>query len=265
MGNQRYTTRAGRTNRREGRALTGFIDGTSNLDPAKNDDDARLVFVDPAAVTTYPPLPRNQAPGYNGPPLPQFPEGLREPPASEPEWTKDGTYLVVRASVINTPAWDAESLDEQEKTVGRYKFSGAFLDRDDDPANLDLDPLFVSDPAAAGDKVPIDSHVRKANPRRAAERDADRKIFRRGYPLIAAKPDGFDRGLLFVAFARSLSTQFDFIFRAWMLNENFPEPGAGKDRLFEKETAVLAGGYFFVPPLTHKHDAASWVIPPADA
>ena len=43
-GAQRYSTRAGRTSRREGRALIGFIDGTGNLRPGKEDADDRLVF-----------------------------------------------------------------------------------------------------------------------------------------------------------------------------------------------------------------------------
>src|SRR4051794_7901882 len=33
-GSQRYTTTAGRTSRSEGRALIGFLDGVSNLDPS---------------------------------------------------------------------------------------------------------------------------------------------------------------------------------------------------------------------------------------
>src|SRR4051812_1585656 len=57
-GFQRYTTRRGRTSRREGRALNGFLDGTSNLRPRDIPDDATLVFVDPTRVGEYPPLPQ---------------------------------------------------------------------------------------------------------------------------------------------------------------------------------------------------------------
>ena len=53
--------------------------------------------------------------------------------------------------------------------------------------------------------------------------DDQRRIFRRGYPLISGSPNGLDRGLLFISYARSISTQFEFIFRAWMRNVNFPD------------------------------------------
>jgi deferrochelatase/peroxidase EfeB len=257
IGSQRYTTRQGRTSRGEGRAVTGFIDGTSNLDPRHTDDGRRLTFVDPDAVPNYPQIPADQPPGYGGAPGTAFPPNLRTPPTSEPEWTRDGSYMVVRASTIDIAAWDSISLGEQEQNVGRFKFSGASLDLADDPARLDDAPAFESDPSNR--TVPIDSHVRKSNPRRPE--DIDRRIFRRGYPLIAPATTGFDRGLLFIAFARSLSTQFEFIFRAWMRNPNFPEHGAGEDRLFRHEKQVITGGYYFVPPLTSQNQPWSWDLP----
>src|SRR5207237_276133 len=57
-GVQRYTTRRSRPSRREARALNGFLDGTSNLRPRDNPDDAHLVFVDPDRLHEYPPLPQ---------------------------------------------------------------------------------------------------------------------------------------------------------------------------------------------------------------
>jgi deferrochelatase/peroxidase EfeB len=51
-GSQRHTSRAGRTSRREGRALTGFLDGTPNLDPRHSAADAKLVFGDPDTGAT---------------------------------------------------------------------------------------------------------------------------------------------------------------------------------------------------------------------
>lgn len=128
--------------------------------------------------------------------------------------------------------------------MGRFKYSGSFLDLTDDRQQLDAPPAFETD--QTNRTVPVDSHVRKSNPRRPE--DAQRRIFRRGYPLIAGSTAGFDRGLLFVAFARSISTQFEFIFRAWMRNPNFPEQSSGPDRIFRFEKQVLAGGYYFVPP-----------------
>lgn len=257
IGSQRYTTRQGRTNRREGRAVTGFIDGTNNLNPRRSEDDGRLVFVDPDAVPSYPPVPAGQPAGYGGAPGTAFPPNLRQPPAQEPAWARLGTYMTIRSSTIDTTAWDRASLGEQEENVGRFKFSGASLDLTDDPAHLNDAPAFEADQSKT--TVPVDAHARKSNPRRPE--DLDRRIFRRGYPLISGSTDGFDRGLLFISFGRTLSTQFEFIFRAWMRNPNFPKEGAGPDRLFQFENRVLAGGYYFVPPLEHRTRPWSWIIP----
>lgn len=257
IGAQRYTTRQGRTSRREGRAVTGFIDGTNNLNPRRSEDDGRLVFVDPDAVPSYPPVPAGQPAGYGGAPGTAFPPNLRQPPAQEPAWTRLGTYMTIRSSTIDTTAWDQASLGEQEENVGRFKLSGASLDLTDDPAHLNDPPAFEAD--QSNTTVPVDSHARKSNPRRPE--DLDRRIFRRGYPLISGSTDGFDRGLLFISFGRTLSTQFEFIFRAWMRNPNFPNEGAGPDRLFQFENRVLAGGYYFVPPLEHRTRPWSWIIP----
>lgn len=78
--------------------------------------------------------------------------------------------------------------------------------------------------------------------------------------MISARPEGLRRGLVFVAFARSISTQFEFITRAWINNPDFPGPGAGIDRLRAFES-VLWSGYFFVPPLTAPCEGWSWALP----
>lgn len=259
LGSQRYTTRQGRTSREEGRALLGFIDGSSNLDPRHEDEDADLVFVDPAKVGEYPQLPPpNEVPqGYGGDPGTAFPPDLRDRPAVEPDWTKDGTYMVVRGSLQNITPWDDLTLGEQEQIIGRFKYSGAFLDLEDQPNLVMKPPAFETDQTNV--TVPHNSHVRKVNPRQPE--DASRRIFRRGYPLVVASGAGIGRGLLFISFARSISTQFEFIFRAWMRNPNFPQPGAGNDRLLEFDQTVVAGGYFFVPPITNKNKPWTWRLP----
>ena len=231
-GTQRYNSRPGRTSREEGRALIGFKDGTSNLNPRNEPDDARLVFVDPKKMDDYPPKAPPVGPGqpnpYGGPVPPSFPPDLHDPPTREPDWTKDGTYLVVRASTIDTTAWDRVTLREQENFVGRFKVSGSGLDKPDDPHAAPLDPDLAADPAGA--ITPLASHVRKTNPR-GGEEDKRRRIFRRGYPLIGAGVNGAQRGLVFAAFARTITTQFEFITRGWTINPDFPAPGAGVDML----------------------------------
>jgi Dyp-type peroxidase family len=264
IGSKRYTSRAGRTSRREGRALIGFLDGTSNLDPRNKDEDADLVFIDPEKVGEYPDLPPiepapevsqyGQQPGQG----PHFPPDLTPKPVSEPDWTKEGTYMTVQVSKFETRAWDDLTQDDQEKTVGRFKVSGASLDLSDEDADLVKDPVFASDPTDL--RVPAIAHIRKANPR--GPDDAKRRIFRRGYPLIAAGVGELQRGLIFISFARTLSTQFEFIVRGWMRNKDFPTLDAGIDPLFTKVgDAILGGGYYFVPPLEHKTQPWTWKLP----
>lgn len=262
-GTQRYNSRPGRVSREEGRALIGFIDGTTNLNPRRNPDDAHLVFVNPKRMDDYPPRVPAIAPGqpnpYGGPQLPNFPGDLREPPTREPEWTRHGTYLVVRASTIQTTTWDQTALGEQERIVGRWKVSGSALDKPDDPTVEPAEPDFTADPNGA--ITPVNSHARKTNPR-GGDEDLRRRLFRRGYPLIAAGPEGTRRGLIFAAFGRTLTTQFEFMTRAWTINQDFPFPGAGVDALRRFESQVLCGGYFFVPPLERSNQPWSWSVPP---
>lgn len=122
----------------------------------------------------YPPRMPAVGPGqpnpYGGPVPPSFPADLAEPPTREPEWTKDGTYLVVRASTIDTTTWDRVTLGEQEHAVGRWKISGSGLDKPNDPHHEPQDPDLAADPT--GTTTPLASHVRKTNPRGGDEDSA---------------------------------------------------------------------------------------------
>jgi deferrochelatase/peroxidase EfeB len=257
-GSQRYSSRAGRTARHEGRALIGFLDGTSNLSPRQSPDDRKLVFVDPGDMR-YPQLPQPGGDQYHQPEFP--PElDLRPPPTAEPAWTHNGTYMTVRVSTFDTPPWDQRPRDQQEHAVGRHKVFGASLDLADDPGELNQEPAFAADQSNV--TVPLDAHVRKANPRRSPE-DAQRRIFRRGYPVLDGSPDGgMRRGLAFICFGRSLSTQFDFVIKAWMRNADFPNPQSGRDRLLlDLGERVHCGGYYFVPAIEHSRKPWAWILP----
>jgi Dyp-type peroxidase family len=204
VGAQRYTTRMGRASRDEGRALIGFLDGTSNLNPRRSEEDRRLVFVDPNAVGSYPPNPPVE-PGATGPYAtlptgPRFPADLAPVPAHEPAWTRNGTYMTVRVSTFDTRPWDQVTENVQELSVGRFKYSGASRDLTDEPDHVNDEPAFGADQTNLA--VPLDSHIRKAHPRRSPE-DLQRRVFRRGYPLIAAGAGRLERGLVFIAFARA--------------------------------------------------------------
>jgi Dyp-type peroxidase family len=240
--------------------LIGFRDGTANLDPKNRATDATLVFVDPSTVPSYPPLPVPGGPpnAYGPNTAPVFPADLRQPPTHEPVWMTGGTYMVVRVSAQRIGEWDVITLGAQESVVGRFKFSGASLDRSDDEDAADLVPNFAEHPE--DERVRLDAHIRKVNPRGPG--DDLRRVFRRGYPLLESAGTQLHRGLVFVCFGRTISTQFEFIVRAWMNNPEFPRPGAGRDQLRERfDQLVICGGYFFVPPLTHRHLPWSWALP----
>jgi len=269
-GDQRFTSRQGRVHSGEARALIGFHDGTSNLDPAHNEDDHRLVFVDPdpASLATYPPTPpagqqpppQPGQPGYgSGGQGPIFPP-MRPAPGREPTWCRLGTYCFVQAITFDMPTWDSSPLATQEQVVGRFKRSGASLDLTDDDARRNETPAYATNPSL--ETVAVASHVRKANPI-AVPDDVKRRVFRRGYPLIVSDGTGATRrGLVLLSFSRSTSTQIEFILKGWMFNKDFPRPGAGNDALVAFFSATLCGGYFFVPGVSRKNDGSSWVLPP---
>jgi deferrochelatase/peroxidase EfeB len=146
------------------RNLLGFNDGTNNLDPVDQELMARNVWVGPE---------------------------------DEPAWMRGGTYMVVRRIRMRIEHWDSVSLEEQERTFGRRKVSGAPLG-----GETESDPV---DPA----KLPPDCHIVQANPRTPGS-EAER-ILRRSYSFS----DGFDArfgeldaGLFFICFQRDPRKQF---------------------------------------------------------
>lgn len=228
-GAQRYNTRQ-MSPKHESRALIGFLDGTSNLDPSSADDRA-LIFTDHAR-TDYPSNPTSAQ--YGGA---SFPE-LRNPPIEpEPAVLDGGTYLAVQVMLLKTSDWDKQPRTEQERSVGEDKETGVRL------------------PTAEAD-----SHVMKSNPGRPE--DAQRRFLRRGYALVRPEGSGLGRGLVFIAFGRTLSTQVEFVQRAWINNPNFPQSGAGRDLLLDRfvQPRLVSGGFYFVPPLTKASEPWSWTV-----
>lgn len=237
-------------------------------------------------------------------------------PAS-PQWGNDdfganGTYLVFRKlhqhvdrfwSYVDARARELEAdpraaaeLREllAAKLVGRWK-SGASLvhapDRDDPryatPERRNDFGYHALD--RYGERCPISSHVRRANPRDARGDDPKEslqvvqrhRILRRGRsygpPLpdadaIAGRDDGKPRGLYFISLQASIARGFEFVQQTWLSNPGFnglfgePDPimgngdGTGEVTIpasplrlrlsnVPSVVTVMGGGYFFLPSL----------------
>ncbi|MGE0223748.1 MAG: iron uptake transporter deferrochelatase/peroxidase subunit [Acetobacteraceae bacterium] len=187
------------------RNLLGFKDGTANLDTRDSALMDRVVWV--------------------------------QPDSGEPAWAAGGTYQVVRIVRTLVERWDRTPLQEQETIFGRHKASGAPLGQTDEHDT----PDYRADPD--GTRIPLDAHIRLANPRTP---DTQRNlILRRGYNYsrgITASGQ-LDMGLLFICFQSDLSAGFVSV-----QNRLNREP-------LEEYIKPVGGGYYFVlPGVVEEHD-----------
>nr|WP_042189989.1 Dyp-type peroxidase [Kibdelosporangium sp. MJ126-NF4]CEL19024.1 Peroxidase [Kibdelosporangium sp. MJ126-NF4]CTQ95174.1 Peroxidase (EC 1.11.1.7) [Kibdelosporangium sp. MJ126-NF4] len=191
-----------------------------------------------------------------------------------PEWTRNGSFQVVRRLAQDVPAWWAQAgaarrqLDKEgielppgtgtewlaARAVGRWR-SGASVAHNPNaepptkPGAPDDNLIsYVGDDE--GHTTPHFAHIRKTNPRDGIGGDftpADtRRIIRRGIPYgqpfdpaagAGHGPDA-DRGLVFIAYMSDLAIQFEFLQQAWINNADFLQTGTGNDPVIGKDTDV---------------------------
>jgi deferrochelatase/peroxidase EfeB len=165
-----------------GRNLFGFKDGTNNLKAEDVGSLNRNVWVGPS---------------------------------DGPAWMEGGTYLVSRRIRMLLEVWDRSSLEDQEKTFGRHKVSGAPIGRSEEFDAVDLE--------AKGEDgeplIPADSHVRLGA-------EGGESILRRSYSYtdgMDRERDQLDAGLFFVCFQLDPRRQFASMQRRMAENDALNE------------------------------------------
>ena len=178
--------------------LLGFKDGTANPDSTDNSLMDNILWVSKAQC--------------------------------EPAWTLGGSYQAARIIQFHVEFWDRTPLREQQTIFGREKHSGA-------PLGMHKEhdvPDYASDPN--GDVIPMDAHIRLANPRTPETQSS--LMLRRGYSysLGVSNAGQLEMGLLFVCYQHDLEKGFLAVQKR--LN----------GEALEEYIKPIGGGYFFVLP-----------------
>lgn len=140
----------------------------------------------------------------------------------EPSWAVGGSYQVIRIIRLATDFWDRDTIEEQERIIGRRR-NGRWLDGTPSTERA----VFAADPH--GRTTPLDAHVRRAAP----DRRTPPPMVRRSYNYDRGADD---QGLIFSCFQSDLEKGFEAVQRRL------------QGEAMAKYTLTTGGGYFFVPP-----------------
>jgi deferrochelatase/peroxidase EfeB len=138
--------------------------------------------------------------------------------------------MVTRRIRMLIEAWDRASLDDQERTIGRHKKSGAPFG-----GRGEFDPVELR-------RTPVDAHIRLAAP----AQNGGRRILRRGYSFTDGMDEELgelDAGLFFVSFQNDPSAFVELqrrLAHADALGEYIKHTGSA---LFACPPGARPGGY----------------------
>lgn len=138
-----------------------------------------------------------------------------------PSWSIGGALLAMRIIQVSHELWDRDDPERHARIIGRHP-DGKWLNGD--PAEAPAP--FRGDPNGA--VTPIDSHIRRANPR---DGRPIIQLTRRGWNYSTAN----DEGTLFLAYTNDIS-RFETAQRRVIGDALSPY------------TLTVGGGYYFVPP-----------------
>lgn len=135
-----------------------------------------------------------------------------------------GSYLVVRKLTQDVEAFNASvqtlsaslGIDKnlaEAFALGRHKDGTPVSDHAQPQGNVSNGFTYDDDPH--GGRCPMQSHIRRMNPRTSDPDAISRRIVRRGFSFEGK--DG--EGLIFLSFQQDISRQFEFMQRVWGNNQ----------------------------------------------